>query len=93
MKKMSDEEFLTYWETRRSSKLRYVLVQGIIFWAFPVFLLVLLIGFISGATDTEVLLSTLPARILIWTIVGILFGLLMWSLNEKKYKQIINKKK
>ncbi|GEM_PF-6900380 len=58
---MSDEEFLKYRETRRSSKLRYVLVQGITFRAFLVFLLVLLIGFISGATDSEVLLATLPA--------------------------------
>ena len=93
MKKMSDDEFVKYWEVRRGSKLRYVLVQGIIFWAFPVFLLVLLIGFLSGATNTDILLATLPARILIWAIVGILFGLLMWSLNEKKYKNIINKNK
>ncbi len=90
LKRMTDEEFIKYWEVRRVSKLRFILYQGIVFWAYPVLIFVTIIGLLTKTIDTELLWKTLPTRIFIWTVLGALFGLVMWALNEKKYKKLKN---
>jgi len=87
----NDEKFLNYWSEKRKSKLNFIIVQGILYWAFPVLLAVILLGFLFGDLDIDTLLATLPIRITIWSAVGVLFGFVMWSLNERKYKQLTKK--
>lgn len=86
--KQSDKDFIATWESRRHPKFRYIITQGLIFWALPVFIIVVLIGFLFGTTDISILAATLPIRLTVWSIAGLLFGWLMWNLNEKKYKKL-----
>lgn len=86
--KQNDKDFIELWESRRHPKFRYIITQGLVFWALPVFIVVVLMGFLFGTTDITILATTLPIRLTIWAIAGLLFGWLMWNLNEKKYQKL-----
>lgn len=76
------------WEsTRNKGRIYFVLVHGVIGWGVVTAVLWSLIMQVVFPVNTF-LVRTLIALIL-FPLGGLGFGLFMWHLNEKKYKQLV----
>jgi hypothetical protein len=88
-----EQQFAAYWENKRKGgRWMYSFKQGVLLFAWPVYMLTELFKYLTRRTDY---LFNPPAFIkgfLIWTMLGfIAFGSVMWWTHEKQYRLIKKK--
>ena len=77
---------LAKWEKiRKGGLLRFVLLWGVLFWGLGTAILYSLFMSLVAHVD---FLGILPISLIAFPIGGIFFGLTVWWLSERKYKQI-----
>ncbi|RUO38183.1 hypothetical protein CWE13_00590 [Aliidiomarina shirensis] len=81
---MKDREVLAWEEARVKGFGKFVLIHGVLSWGLP---MLIIIGYFNniladGATFTSVLIHCV-----IWFVAGGLFGLVLWFVNERRYKK------
>ena len=70
---------------RERGRRRYILVTGLLGWALPVACLSTLINHVIGAPGPFV--PRLAIAVVVAPVFGYLFGVLMWSQNERDYRK------
>jgi len=74
-------------ETRRKGKLNYILVNGLLAWGLPMF--VVMTFFVLRKKDEPLRLDMVAISAVLWTIGGLAFGLSIWTVSEKKYQKYL----
>ena len=67
---------------RAKGKLRYVLLHGLLAYGLPMFLVMTF--FVRPEPRTPVLIAISAA---LWAAGGLVFGLIMWHINERRYRK------
>ena len=74
------------WEaTRKKGKVNYVLVNGLLAWGLPMF--VIMTFFVMRKRDEPLRLDLVAVSAALWTLGGLGFGLAIWTISEKKYQK------
>ena len=85
-----DNDQFTAWESSRSKgKLRFFLINGVLSYGLPMFIMMAFINkpFANGFTS-----NTAIIHYIVWPIAGLLFGVTMWYFTEHKYKKELVKR-
>jgi hypothetical protein len=85
-----DQKFFSYWNRKRAlGRWKYSFFNGVIQWAWPVFVLSELFKFVVDRSGDQLSISRLLTGFMIWTVLGFLaWGLWMWRSNEKNFERI-----
>ncbi len=85
-----DQKFFSYWNQKRAlGRWKYSFFNGVIQWAWPVFVLSELFKFAVNRSGYQLSISRLLTGFMIWTVLGFLaWGLWMWRSNEKNFERI-----
>ena len=67
---------------RAKGRLRYVLLHGVLAYGLPMFLVMTFL--VRPQPQTPVLLAISAA---LWAVGGLVFGLIMWHVNERRYRK------
>ena len=77
-------EHIAQWKaTRAKGMLRYVLLQGVLAWGIPMFVVMTFV--VNPERSKDALLVGLQA--VIWMIGGAVFGTGMWFVSERNYRK------
>ncbi len=84
---MKPNEYKAWCKVREQGIYKYILIYGVLSFGLPMFLVMyFLINKPSSSGDALV-------QILIWLMAGLAFGLIMWVINERRFKNMaLNKK-
>lgn len=88
MPRWSETNQETWSAVRARGQTRYLLVNGVLAWGMPMF--VLMAGgpvFFGFPYDAEPSLSYWGWQALLWATAGVMYGLWMWSANEASYQR------
>jgi len=85
-----DQKFFSFWSKKRAQgRWRYSFLNGVIQWAWPVFLLTELFKFAVNRREYEMSISRMVTGFMTWTVLGFLaWGLWMWRSNEKNFERV-----
>jgi len=86
---MNEKEIAKWRKIREEGGLRYILLHGVLYYGIP---LAFIISLISSARNIgftaifsgKVLIGSLVTSIWLGSIIGVLYGLITWSINNKK---------
>jgi len=84
-----DERFIRFWsEKRKRGKWNYAFRHGVLFFAWPVFVLSEAFKYFFNS-DYMLTPSRIIGGLIIWTVLGFLaFGLLQWRSMEKRFDKL-----
>src|SRR5262249_8159751 len=74
-------------ETRKKGKANYILVNGLLAWGLPMF--VIMTFFVLRKKDEPLRLDLVAISAVLWGLGGISFGLATWTMSEKKYQRYL----
>ena len=85
-----DQKFISFWSMKRTlGRWKYSFFNGVVQWAWPVFVLSELFKFATNRNDYVISATRLFTGFMIWTVLGFLaWGLWMWRSNEKNFERI-----
>ena len=85
-----DQKFFLFWNRKRVlGRWRYSFFNGVVQWAWPVFVLSELLKFAFNQSGYELSISRLLTGFMIWTVLGFFaWGVWMWRSNEKTFDRI-----
>jgi len=92
MRAITEKEKLYYqetWSKRRLNKRAYILKFGLLFFALPAYLITYAINHYIHI-QTGINLHEFIIGLLCWAAGGLIYGYWMFSISEKRYKQIID---
>ena len=79
---MKPNEYKAWRKVREQGIYKYILIHGAFSYGLPMFLVMyFLINKPSGSGDALV-------HVLIWLIAGLAFGLIIWLVNERRFKKV-----
>lgn len=79
---MKPNEYKAWCKVREQGVYKYILIYGAFSFGLPMFLVMcFLLNKPSSGVDALV-------QILIWLIAGLAFGLIMWVVNERRFKNM-----
>ena len=88
---MGNARFTAWSETRKKGKMKYILINGILYYGLPMFIIIAF--FVHDLLDqSEHFVSTLIIDGVGWTVGGALFGLITWSVFEYEYQKECSKR-
>ena len=89
---MKEKDFDAWSETRKKGKLNFTLVNGLLAWGLPMFIVMTFV--VNEAFDESgLIISHVVINGVGWTIGGLLFGATTWFFTERKYHKEIAKRK
>ena len=74
-------------ETRKKGKFNYVLVNGLLAWGLPMF--VVMTFFVMRKKDEPLRPDLVAVSAALWALGGLSFGWVTWMISEKKYQKYI----
>ena len=74
-------------ETRKKGKLNYVLINGLLAWGLPMF--VVMTFFVMRKRGEPLRADLVAISAVLWTLGGLVFGLTIWTVSEKKYQKYL----
>jgi len=80
---MKEKEYKDWKESREKGKSRYLIQNGMLAYGMPMFVVMTFI--VSKAPETGYDAKYIITNFLLWSAAGLLFGFIMWSLNEKSF--------
>ena len=90
--KLNLRDFDAWSETRKKGKLNFTLVNGLLAWGLPMFIVMTFV--VNEAFDESgLIISHVVINGVGWTIGGLLFGATTWFFTERKYHKEIAKRK
>ena len=88
---MKEKDFDAWSKTRQESKISYILLNGLLAWGLPMF--IVMTFFANDAFDESgLIVSHVVINAVAWTIGGLLFGAGTWYFTERKYKKELVKR-
>ena len=88
---MKEKEFSAWSETRKKGKLKFTLVNGLLAWGVPMFIIMTFVAN-DAFDDSGIILSYVLINAVAWTVGGLLFGIATWFYSERKYRKEIDKR-
>ncbi|WNO07929.1 hypothetical protein [Teredinibacter sp. KSP-S5-2] len=85
-----NEKQLALWEKERTrGKWHFIFVRGVLSWGLPMLVAMAFVNrpFAEGLTSSRAIIHCV-----IWPIGGILFGVTLWFVQEKRYRKEMEKK-
>ena len=80
------------WEDKRKNKLKYLLIEGMLYWALPLSIIMILFELIDNRfTFSMEILKDFIVIYSISSILGVLTALFSFKIIEKKYLELKNK--
>jgi len=80
------------WEDKRKNKLKYLLIEGMLYWALPFSIIMILFELIDNRfTFSMEILKDFIIIYSIYSILGVLTALFSFKIIEKKYLELKNK--
>jgi len=73
--------------TRQKGKMKFILLNGVVAWGIPMFVIMTFVINRERARTDPVWLLLVSA--VIWAIGGACFGLAIWTISERKYQRYI----
>lgn len=73
------------WEKTRTKKWSFILSFGVLCWGIPVGLLIYLIDISFDLSRIQ--LSYLVARLIVFMILGLIFGFFHFQMNDRRYRR------
>ncbi|MGP9799350.1 hypothetical protein [Rheinheimera sp. NSM] len=85
---MKEKELLRWSEQRRKGLRKFILLNGVLSWGLPMLIAMAFIGkpFEQGFTA-----KAITIHCLVWVFGGVLFGIVLWFINEWRYKKQMSK--
>ena len=86
---MKDDQFKLWELTRLKGKVNYFLVNGVLSYGLPMFIMMAFMNkpFAEGFTSEAAIV-----HYIVWPIAGLLFGITMWYVTESKYKKELGRR-
>lgn len=85
---MKDKEFLNWTEQRKKGIWKFTLFNGVFSWGLP---MLVAMAFINKPFEHGFTLKAAAIHSMVWIFAGVLFGLLLWIVNEWRYKKQVVK--
>ncbi|WP_041590361.1 hypothetical protein, partial [Teredinibacter turnerae] len=82
---MKEKQFIKWENTRIKGKRNFILVNGIVSWGIPMF--VVMTFFVNKPEEGHMSVVLICINALIWTLGGLAFGFFTWSASERMYKK------
>ena len=81
---MKDDQFKAWEITRAEGKLKFFLISGVLSYGLPMLIIMAFMNkpFAHGVTSNAAIFHCV-----VWLLAGLLFGVIMWYVNEHKYKK------
>jgi len=83
---MNQENIQKWKVTREKGLARFLVLHGVLGWGLPMFIIMTFAIYRISLED----LSQIIRSIIIWAIGGLVFGLWMWKLGERRYRKATN---
>lgn len=79
---------LQRWEkTRQRGKWKFILFNGVLCWGAPMFFVMTFV--LNRGGDKAATPGLIAISALIWTLGGMLFGLTIWTISERRYQKFL----
>lgn len=87
---MNKDEFEAWKDTKSKGFLKYIAVNGLLMWGLPMFVAMAFISkpFTDGFTSKSAIV-----HYIVWPFAGLLYGAMMWWVNERRFKKFLSSKK
>jgi hypothetical protein len=74
------------WEkVRRGGKWRFVLINGVVSWGVPMFVVMTFV--VNRSPDRPLTPGLVGISAALWAFGGFSFGLVMWTISERRYQK------
>lgn len=80
---MKEKNRLKWEKIREKGKKQYIWKYGALYWGLPMF--IIMTFFVNNRNDYHHSLFSIALSIIVWLFAGILFGIVTWGINERKY--------
>ncbi len=81
---MDKDQYEAWTATRSKGCLRYCVIDGLLTWGVPMFIAM---AFMSRPFSEGFLSKAAIVHYIVWPVAGLLYGLIMWLVNDRKYKK------
>ncbi|RUO22561.1 hypothetical protein CWE08_05135 [Aliidiomarina iranensis] len=81
---MREREVVAWQEARVKGFGKFVLIHGVLSWGLP---MLLIIGYFNNVLGPNASASSVLIHCIIWFVAGALFGIVLWFVNERRYKK------
>ena len=82
---MKEKQFDKWQKMRMKGKRRFILINGLLSWGVPMFVVMTFV--VNMPENAEMTFGLIAINALIWTLGGLAFGYLTWTLSEKNYQK------
>ncbi len=81
---MKAHEIASWGEVRARGRARFILINGLLLWGLPLFVVMTFILDPSPRSPGMIVSSAVG-----WLLSGLLYGPLLWHINERRYRKTI----
>ncbi|MDO6497022.1 hypothetical protein [Photobacterium sanguinicancri] len=81
---MKDKEFVTWESIRVKGKLRFFFVNGLLSYGLP---MCIITAYSNKLFENGFTLKAVLGHVTIWSMTGLMFGVVMWYITERRYKK------
>lgn len=81
---MKDREIVAWEEARAKGFGKFVVIHGVLSWGLP---MLIIIGYFNNILAEGATFASVLIHCIIWFVAGGLFGLVLWLVNERRYKK------
>ena len=88
---MKEKDFKNWQQRRKQGALRFTLVQGLLCWGIPMFIVMTFV--VNDAFNEQGIIQWAQVFIgaVVWSIGGSLFGAFLWFVTEQQYQKALQK--
>ncbi|MBR9792966.1 MAG: hypothetical protein GYB58_14565 [Gammaproteobacteria bacterium] len=88
---MKEKDFKNWQQRRKQGALRFTLVQGLLCWGIPMFIVMTFV--VNDVFNDQGIIQWAQVLIaaVVWSIGGCLFGAFVWFITERQYQKELQK--
>ena len=88
---MKEKDFKNWQQRRKQGALRFTLVQGLLCWGIPMFIVMTFV--VNDVFNEQGIIQWAQVFIgaVVWSIGGCLFGAFLWFVTEQQYQKALQK--
>ncbi len=88
---MKEKHFRKWEKLRRKGKKNFILVNGLLYWGFPMFIVMTFT--VNKPASGNIPLGLIGISAVIWTLGGLAFGHFTWGASERAFQKELQNRK